>query len=177
MPRYVSFLRGINLGNRRVKMDRLRQIYESLPFEDVKTFIASGNVLFNAKSCDPLGLETLIEQKLAAELGYEVETSIRTPEQLQTVVGHEPFDAALLTQAHALHVTFLRDELSEKSKAVLASLETEEDLFRCLGRELYWLCLGSVARPSFSQSAFSKALGGKGTARNIKTIRSLVDLC
>lgn len=64
MPRYVAFLRAINVGGRTVKMDRLREIFESLGLGDVETFIASGNVIFRSRSTKPQALEKKIERSL-----------------------------------------------------------------------------------------------------------------
>ena len=69
MPHYIAFLRGMNLGNRRLKMDVLRTLFEELKFSGVETFIASGNVIFTAKSNDPQKLEQQIEAHLKKSLG------------------------------------------------------------------------------------------------------------
>jgi uncharacterized protein (DUF1697 family) len=78
MPRYIAFLRGINVGGHRVKMDRLRAIFAELGLKDVSTFIASGNVLFTTESGDADGLRERIESQLASQLGYEVPNSRRS---------------------------------------------------------------------------------------------------
>ena len=84
MQRYIAFLRGINLGKRRLAMSRLKALFEKLGFRDVETFIASGNVLFSCKATDTSALESRIAKHLHASLGYEVDTSV-TPlsEQLE----------------------------------------------------------------------------------------------
>jgi uncharacterized protein (DUF1697 family) len=72
MQRYIAFLRGINLGTRRLPMSRLRDLFEKLGFDDVKTFIASGNVVFSSKVKDASQLELRIAKHLEASLGYSV---------------------------------------------------------------------------------------------------------
>ena len=76
--RYVAFLRGINLGKRRVAMTRLKALFEELGYGDVATFIASGNVVFSSPSRDAAALETEIASHLEATLGYDVDTFVRT---------------------------------------------------------------------------------------------------
>ena len=93
MARYIAFLRAINVGGRTVKMDRLRELFEAMKFTDVSTFIASGNVVFNAPGKDPVVLETRIEKHLQQSLGYEVATFLRTPSELATMATFEPFPA------------------------------------------------------------------------------------
>ena len=88
MPRYIAFLRAINVGGHTVKMDRLREIFESLGFANVETFIASGNVVFETTALDTAALETRIAAALQAALGYEVATFIRTEAELARIAAH-----------------------------------------------------------------------------------------
>jgi uncharacterized protein (DUF1697 family) len=74
MPRYVAFLRAINVGGRTVTMERLRALFSDIGFSNVETFIASGNVIFDSKSAAPTTLEKDIERQLEASLGYSVAT-------------------------------------------------------------------------------------------------------
>src|SRR4051794_1405623 len=91
MKRYVAFLRGINVGGHRVKMDHLRDLFTALGFSNVTTFIASGNVIFDTPAPDVSAIESRIEGHLKASLGYEVDTFLRTPAELATVVAFRPF--------------------------------------------------------------------------------------
>jgi uncharacterized protein (DUF1697 family) len=83
---YVAFLRGINLGNRRVKMAELARLFEEMNFGAVSTFIASGNVLFESDSVDHVALERQIEGHLESALGYSVDTFVRTRDEVAAVV-------------------------------------------------------------------------------------------
>ena len=94
MPRYIAFLRAINVGGHTVKMDRLRQHFESLGFANVETFIASGNVVFETTAMDTAALETRIAAALHAALGYEVATFIRTEAELSGIAEYQPFPPA-----------------------------------------------------------------------------------
>ena len=82
MPQYIAFLRGINVGGHRIRMDRLRSLFEELDLTEVSTFIASGNVIFSTETDDSEALSDKIERHLAQELGYEVATFLRSPTQL-----------------------------------------------------------------------------------------------
>ena len=107
MPRYIAFLRAINVGGHTVKMDVLRQQFEALGFANVETFIASGNVIFETTAKNTRTLEKKIEQQLRAALGYEVATFIRTEAELAAIAQYQPFTTALLKTAQALNVAFL----------------------------------------------------------------------
>ncbi len=177
MPRYITFLRGINLGRRRVKMDDLRALFEELKFTNVATFIASGNVIFDAAARDATALEKRVERHLESRLGYDVATFVRTPAELAAVASFEPYEGRDLEGPdHSLQVVFLKTPLDQRAQDRVLALQTELDRFRIQGRELYWLCRGSVAKPSYSPAQFAKALGTPGTARNVSTVRKLVSL-
>jgi uncharacterized protein (DUF1697 family) len=72
MITYASMVRGINIGVKKVKMDRLKEIYRSLDFKNVKTYIQSGNVIFESKESDPTKLSRIIEKRIAKIFEFEV---------------------------------------------------------------------------------------------------------
>ena len=91
MPRFIAFLRAINVGGHTVKMDDLRQLFEALGFSGVETFIASGNVVFETTARNTKVLEGKIERRLREALGYEVATFIRTDAELADIANYTPF--------------------------------------------------------------------------------------
>ena len=98
MPHYIAFLRGINLGKRRVKMDVLRAHFGALKFKDVETFIASGNVIFSARATDPEKLATTIAAHLERSLGYPVDPFLRTRSEVSAITALHPFGSAVPLQ-------------------------------------------------------------------------------
>ena len=99
MPRYFAFLRAVNVGGHVVKMEQLRQLFASLSFSGVETFIASGNVVFETLSKDTRLLEKQIEARLADTFGYEIVTFIRTGAELAGIAGYQPFSQSDLEAA------------------------------------------------------------------------------
>ena len=91
MKRYVAFLRGMNLGNRRITNDDLRTHFEALGCEEVATFRASGNVIFVANGESPTKLTMRLEDGLAEALSYEVPVFLRTAKEIAAIAAHEPF--------------------------------------------------------------------------------------
>jgi uncharacterized protein (DUF1697 family) len=170
----VALLRAINVGGHVVPMARLRELFAALKFADVATVIASGNVLFTARSGTPDQLERRIETHLQQSLGYEVATFLRSADELADIVAHHPFPAeAPLATGHALSVLFLKQPLSTPARAALLALRTPTDDFHVLGREAYWLCRGRVSDSKVTGAKLEKAVGGPATARNITTVRKL----
>src|SRR5262245_25136583 len=96
MDRYVAFLRGMNLGGRRITNDDLRAHFEALGCEGVATFRASGNVIF-AKDGRPAAIAAELEDGLGEALGYEVPVFLRSEKELLAISAHEPFEAKAVT--------------------------------------------------------------------------------
>jgi uncharacterized protein (DUF1697 family) len=174
MPKYIAFLRAINVGGRIVKMEALRTHFESLGFTDVETFIASGNVIFDAKGKEEV-LRRKIEAHLEAALGHEVATFLRTPAEVEAISQYVAFDAALMTSAQALNVAFLHEPLDENACETLMSLRSDIDEFSMNGREVYWLCRKKQSDSKFSNALFERKLKVQATFRGINTVRKLIE--
>ena len=173
MPRYIAFLRAINVGGHTVKMDHLREIFESLGFANVETFIASGNVVFETTVEDVAGLEARIASALQAALGYEVATFIRTETELARIAAHEAFPQAQLAAAYALNIAFLAAPLDAEAVRKLMALKTAIDDFAAHEREIYWLCLKKQSESSFSNAILEKTLGRQSTLRGANTVEKM----
>jgi uncharacterized protein (DUF1697 family) len=116
MSRFIAFLRAINVGGHNVKMEELRGLFKALGFSNVETFIASGNVIFDAKPDRTRNFEKQIETYLQKSLGYGVATFIRTDSEIAEIARYKPFDEAKLQIAQALNVAFLAEPLQAEAK-------------------------------------------------------------
>jgi uncharacterized protein (DUF1697 family) len=175
MSKHIAFLRAINVGGHNVKMDHLRQLFKSLGFADVETFIASGNVIFEAKAGNVKTLEKKIETCLLEALGYEVATFIRTDAELAEIAKYKPFPQSQLDVAVALNIGFLADALNDIATQKLMSLQTEIDNLHFHGREIYWLCCKKQSDSKISNVVIEKALGVKSTLRGVNTVDKLAE--
>ncbi len=173
MTKYIAFLRAINVGGHTVKMDDLRKLFESMGFSNVETFIASGNVLFEAKSKNALTLEQQIEKKLKEALGYEVATFLRTDTELKEIADYKSFPQAKVDAAIAFNIAFLKEPPDEKSKQKVMALHTDMDDFHVHGRELYWLCKKKQSESTFSNAVLEKMLGKPSTIRGVATVQKI----
>lgn len=173
MSKQITFLRAINVGGHTVKMDYLRHLFEALGLSNVETFIASGNVIFDAKVGNVKSLEKKIENKLHEALGYEVATFIRTDTELAEISKYKPFPQSKLDEAMALNIGFLTDVLDDKSKQKLMSLRSDIDDFHIHGREIYWLCSKKQSDSKISNIVIEKTIGGKSTLRGVNTINKI----
>ena len=175
MTRYVALLRAINVGGRRVKMDHLRGLFESLGFPNVETFIASGNLIFDSEADDARMLESKIEAHLQESLGYEVATFVRSASELADIARYRPFDASDLgAEAASLYIAFLPAPPTAEAEQKLMAHRNEVDDFRVYGGEVYWLCRKKMSESSFSGALLEKTMGTPATVRNATTVQKLV---
>jgi len=175
LRRYFTFLRAINVGGHTVKMDVLRQLFESLGFTGVETYIASGNVVFESPSSDTAALVKQIEAKLRQALGYEVATFLRTGEEVAAIATYRPFSLAEVDTAQALNVAFLSSALDDAAIQRLMNLRTEIDKFHVHEREVYWLCRKKQSESTFSNAVLERTVGNQSTLRGVNTIHKLVE--
>ena len=173
MPRLIAFLRAINVGGHVVTMARLREEFEALGFTDVETFIASGNVIFTARSGATSALEKQIERRLQAALGYEVATFVRRPAEVAAIAGYRPFSAARIKSARAFCVGFLAGPLDAAASRGLMAFKTGIDDFHTNGREVYWLCQTGQSDSRFTNAGMERALKIRATFRGINTVARL----
>lgn len=169
--RHVAFLRGINVGDRRVTKAQLCAPFEALGFAEVGTFLASGNVTFATH--ETAGLEPRIEGTLQAALGFEVDVFVRTVDQLGQVVAFEPFPAEVIDATDGkLQVTFLRDQPDPSAVAEVMMHASAQDRLAVVGREWYWLPAGGISTSALDVKAVERALG-RGTTRTFNTVSRL----
>jgi uncharacterized protein (DUF1697 family) len=173
MTRHFAFLRAINVGGHTVTMARLRELFEELRFENVETFIASGNVIFSARSGSAAALERKIESHLEQSLGYEVKTFLRTGPELVALSRHKAFPEARVRAAGAYCVGFLAEPLDAAGKKTLAGMKTDVDDFHVNGREVYWLCKLRQHESKFSNVLFEKTVKARITFRGANTVSKL----
>jgi uncharacterized protein (DUF1697 family) len=174
MPKYVAFLRAINVGGHTVKMDQLRELFKGLGFKNVETFIASGNVIFDSPSKSSKALEKKIESCLLKALGYEVVTFVREASELAGIAAYKPFsESELNAKGHTLYVGFMASEPNQTAKEKLLSLKTKVDDLHVNGREIYWLCRTKFGDSEISGASLAKALGLPSTLRNSTTVKKL----
>ena len=170
MPRYVAFLRAINVGGHVVKMDVLRDQFEALGFSDVETFIASGNVLFSSRAKNVSALERKIEDRLKAALGYEVSTFVRTCDEVSALAAYAPFPPAMVRSAVSLWVGFLAAPMPPAAQQALQALETPFDSFHVNGREIFWLRRKKQSESTLSNAVIERALKARCSFRGMNTI-------
>jgi uncharacterized protein (DUF1697 family) len=174
METYIALLRGINVGgHKKIKMDELKRLFESLGLQKVKTYIQSGNVLF--ESCEKAKpLYHLLEKEILNQFGYTVNVMLRTAGEMDQIIKDCPYRSEHLLADESIHVCFLSKFPTKKDiDRVMAFTSENED---CLikEREIYLLFRESIRNSKLARQL--QKLEVPGTIRNWNTVNKLVEM-
>ncbi len=174
MKRYIAFLRAINVGGyRKIKMEALREMFASMGYENVKTYIQSGNVVFDGEG-EPSDISERIEQQILETFGHEVPAIIRSPQEMNEALQSFPFEEG---DGWKGYITFLMEEAGNEQARELESLSSGIEKFKISGRELHVLVDKETEKKNlFSNNFVEKKLDTYATSRNLRTVRKILDL-
>ncbi len=171
--RQVALLRGINIGPRnRIAMPALRELLSGAGFEDVRTYVQSGNVVLSSKS-PPKQVAIECERLISERFDLDIDVVARTRDELAEVVRLNPLGEVALDPKR-YQVSFLEAELTPEQLERLSALAAGDEQFRAIGRELYAWHPHGVARSRLWAGVADRALGVKATARNWTTTATLL---
>jgi uncharacterized protein (DUF1697 family) len=174
--RHIALLRGINLGGRNsLPMARLVSIFETIGCQGVRTYIQSGNVVFEAPATLARQVPGLVADAIADQTGLAVPIMTRSAAEIQRLVDANPF-VKPGADLSVLHVGFLA---ARPTRAHLAALDPDRSPpDECVsdGRELYLRCPNGLARTKFTNAYFDRTLGTVTTIRNWRTTLRLLEL-
>ena len=174
--KYVAFLRGINVGGHKlVRMEKLRSAFTSLGHKEVKTLLASGNVLFETAAGDAEAHVARIEEKLKAAFGHEIGVQLRSIPELQKLAETNPFKNLKITPQIRFYVTFLREKAKLRLKIPHESPEGDFKILRVSDTEACSVITISPHGQTTDLMAFlEKEFGRKITTRNWNTIARIL---
>ncbi len=176
MTPYIAFLRGINVGgNVLIKMADLAKVFGSLKFKNVRTYIASGNVLFEAAG-DSKSLEVKIEKALLKAFGKATSVMVRKISDLEEIIRRDPFGKKAADANWKLYVVFLKDEPAAVLKKSLMALCGEMETYAVQGGEVCVTLHKNQPKPTFSGNFIEKHLKTSATARNWNTVSKVVKI-
>jgi uncharacterized protein (DUF1697 family) len=158
-------------------MDRLRQSFEGLGFEQVKTYIQSGNVVFKAGKGSAVALGKKIEDRIVSDFGFSASVIVRTSAELGDIIAANPFLKQHGVDHEKLHVTFLSDIPAAPALKKLAGFTIAPDQSRCVGREIFLYLPNGFSASSLWKVPWEKALGVVTTTRNWKTVNAIHQMC
>ena len=178
MPVLISMLRGVNVGpHNRIKMETLRAVYESLKFEEPRTYVQSGNVIFRTKEKPSPQLAKKIQAALERECKCSPDVILRTTEELRTTVAANPFAKRKDVEPGKLLVTFLSAEPGPEVHTKLDELgkKYSEEL-HLKGRELFIYFPNGAGRSKLPWSQVERLTKVTGTARNWNSVANMLKI-
>src|SRR5713226_5107305 len=178
MIKYVAFLRGINVGGKKlIKMEDLRHAVESLGLRNVSTFIQSGNVLFDTSQTNRDALTKTIEKKLLTAFGHDVPVVLQTIDELRDILRAGPFKKIKPGADVMMFVAFLAAEPDGRPKLPLRSATENLEVLAIKDRAAFILCHRKKnGMFAFPNNFFEKEFGVAATTRNWNTVNRIVAL-
>lgn len=177
MVTYIAMLRGINVGpGKVVKMERLRTSFATLGFGDARTYVQSGNVVFQLERKSPAELTRTIEAKIQRDFGFTVPVLIKTSKELAQIVRDNPLLRVKEIDVSKLHVTFLSDTPPKTAAEVLQDLATTRERFRILNHEVYLYCPDGYGVSKLTNNTIEKKFSLVATTRNWRTVNALLEM-
>mgnify|MGYP003954753509 CR=1 FL=1 len=176
LMRYIALLRGINVGgNTMIKMAELKAVFERLGFENVVTYINSGNIGFDAKKTAEEKLVAKIENAILTDFEKTVPVMIRERDVINGILLDNPYDGQFESHKE-MHVLFLREEMPPEKIAQLLEAAPTGERYAVIGREIYCHLPMGVADSILGKSFIEKKLKLAVTGRNWRTVEKLSTL-
>jgi uncharacterized protein (DUF1697 family) len=173
---YIAMLRGVNVGQKTIRMERLRATFETLGFSAIRSYVQSGNVVFQTKPGSLPRLSESISRQIQRDFDFEVPVLLRTSKEMENVVRCNPFVKNKAIDHSKLHVTFLSDAPPEAVASGLEPLASKSERFRVLGRQVYLYCPDGYGRTKLSNGAIERKLSVVATTRNWRTVNALLEM-
>ena len=173
---FVALLRGINVGGKSlVSMAELRALFSSLGFEDVATYIQSGNVVVRSPTADEGAVVSKLEREIAGAFAFSPSVLLRTPAQLQAIAASNPY-LSRKADLSKLHVVFLDRAPAARTAAKLDPERSPPDEFTLKRREIFLRLPHGSGRSKLKLDYFERVLGVRATQRNWNTLLKLIEL-
>ena len=174
--KYVALLRGINVGGKnKVKMEILREVLSAEGFENVKTYINSGNVIFAPPETDNKILAEQIESAIEKEFGLNIKVMVRSVDEIKEIIKNNPFEGQFENDKD-VHVFFLDEELTNEKRELLLSNNNENEMYSVRNREIFCHLKISVLDSLMGKDYIGKKLKVSATARNWRTVNKIIEI-
>jgi uncharacterized protein (DUF1697 family) len=172
---YIAFLRGINVGGHRVKMERLRELFEELELRNVRSYIQTGNVFFETAEIDRARLTRKIEAHLLAALGYEVPAFLRTIAEVEAALRLDPFKPIEATSETRFLITFIPQPLNGALVLPYAAPKNDFEILQATSGEVFSVMRLINGRPANPAAYIEKTCKVKTTSRFFATTVKILE--
>lgn len=157
-------------------MDALKRMYERLNFDNIKTYVQSGNVVFSAKNEDTNELQRMISAAIQTEFGFDVPAIVMNTETLRSIIANNPFTQDNQIDTAFLHVTFLAETPLEMDEESILAKKHPAEQIALAPNAVYLYCPNGYGRTKLNNNFLEKKLKVQATTRNWKTTIELLHL-
>ena len=176
MTKFIALLRGINVsGQKQIKMPDLKSLFEESGFQNIETYIQSGNVIFTSKEKLPEKLEQKISLAIKRKFGFDVQIIVLTPEEIEYVLNNNPF-IKKKKESEKLYVTFLAKPPSDENINKLNAIDYSPEEYIIDGRYIYLFVPNGYGKAKLNNNFFESKLNVSATTRNWKTVNKMFEL-
>ena len=177
MPVLICFLRGVNVGGHaKIKMDALRSLFVALKFEEPRTYVQSGNIVFKTSERNLRRVAGRIKQAITKKFACSPEIMLRTVAELRAVVSINPFARRANIEPGKLHVFFLSAQPAKNAEENLRQLAIRPEELHLIGRELFIYFPNGVGKSKLPWARLDKALETPGTGRNWNSVTKVLEM-
>ncbi len=174
---YISLLRGINVGGKnKIKMEQIKTLYQELGHTAVRSYIQSGNLVFESSSINTTHMAQEIKQGIKEHFDLDIESLVITHQELDTIYQDFPFKMEPLEQASSLAVIFLSEVPTADNVEILMSYVHTPEQFLAVGKHLYVYLPNGFSKTKLTNVFIEKKLKVVATTRNWKTVTKLQEL-
>jgi uncharacterized protein (DUF1697 family) len=175
--KYAAFFRALNVGGYGlIKMQRLKEIFDEAGFNNVETYIQSGNIVFTSPEKDAALLEKKSEEILNREMNYISKTFIRTEKEISSIIKNNPFDSAKLSKDVVLYYAFLGSKPGSLEQENILSYNSDTENHSVSGKGIYSLIVKNKGKTLYSGGWLEKKLKQPLTVRNWNTLLKINEM-
>jgi len=175
--KYIAFLRGINVGKSKlIPMDNLKTLFSDMGFLNIKTYLRSGNIVFEADNMDISEIEKEISNNIEKSFGFWVDCIVKHEKNFYSIVENNPYNNNTIEE---LYITFFKEKIDKTlSKKLIKEYKSTEndDKFTIAEKEIYLLLKSKYHKTKFNNNYFESRLNNISTTRNWKTMLKLKEM-
>ena len=178
MTKYISILRGINVGSgRKVPMADLKKLCENMGLQKVQTYIQSGNVVFELSQPESVSeLETRLQKAFTEAFRFDIPVLVRTAEEWAESIAQNPFLKEENVDIDRLHLTCLKELPATVLLEKIRTIQYPPDRYEIIGRDVFIFCAAGYGTSKLVNSFFESKLKTPATTRNWKTVMKLHEM-
>lgn len=177
MITYIAFLRGINVGgHKKIKMTDLRKMFQKTHFEDVQTYIQSGNIVFTSVDSDVQFLQEKIRKAMVKTFDFDVPVLVKTRIDLIKILNKSPYTESEDIEANKVYYVLLKNEPEQANFENINQKDYPNELFSITKNCVYLNCTNGAGKAKLNNNIIEQKLKVSATTRNHRTIMKLLEL-